>query len=400
MLRAKQPRISNRARKHLLVLNAGSSSLKFAVFEVSKKVGKQVLDGSISVQGNKSVLVYRPKGDRPLGDKNKTINYQTSYNLKNWWYYLYNVIKDFDIKYVGFRMVHGGEEFSDTVAINTNFLKKIKKYNKLAPLHNPMTLELIKLVKDTWPRTKMAASFDTAWYHNLPAAAYLYSLPISYYKKYHIRKYGFHGLSHQAATEHASKILNKKVNKLKLITCHLGSGGSITWYMDGRVKDTSMGFSPNEGLTMSTRSGDLPPSVIFYLAIEVGMSLAKISDILNKKAGLLGLAGLADLRDILLASGYKVAGYKNVLKFSKKQRQAAKVALDIYIYDIRRYIASYLAMSKNLDAIVFTGPVANNNTIRSMIMKGLQKPKGTKIILAPAGELINIADKTIKCLSK
>jgi len=381
--------------KHLLVLNGGSSSLKFAVFEVFKtltktQVSKQILNGSISLQGNKSVLKY----------KNKTINYQTSYNLKNWWQYILELLNDFDIKYVGFRVVHGGEEFSDTVSINSEFLQKIKKYNKLAPLHNPITLELIKLVKNTWPRTKMAASFDTAWYHNLPATAYLYSLPITYYKKYHIRKYGFHGLSHESATNYVARILNKPVNKLKLITCHLGSGGSISWYLDGQVKDTSMGFSPNEGLTMSTRSGDLPPSVIFYLVSEVGMSLAKISEILNKKAGLLGLAGLADLRDILLASGYKVAGYRNSLKFTKEQRQAAKLALAIYIYDIRRYIASYLAMSKKLDAIVFTGPVATNNTIRAMIVKDLQKPKGIKILLAPAGELINIAAKTIKCLSK
>jgi acetate kinase len=377
-------------KKHLLVLNAGSSSLKFAVFEYSRKINKQVLNGSIVTKGNKSILKY----------KNKTINYQTGYNLKNWWFYILDLLKDFDIQYVGFRMVHGGEEFVDTTKINTSFLNKIKKYNKLAPLHNPITLELIKLVKATWPRTKMSASFDTAWYSSLKPEAYLYSLPTTYYKKYHIRKYGFHGLSHESSTDYAAKIFNKKINKLKLITCHLGSGGSITWYIDGKVKDTSMGFSPNEGLTMSTRSGDLPPSVVFYLASQAKMSLASINDMLNKRAGLLGLAGMSDLRDVLLASGYKVAGYKNSLKFNKNQKQAAKLALNIYIYDIRRYIASYLAMSKKLDAIVFTGPVANNNIIRSMIMRGLQKPKHTKILLAPEGELINIASKTIKCLSK
>ncbi|MFA6308088.1 MAG: acetate/propionate family kinase [Patescibacteria group bacterium] len=377
-------------KKHLLVLNAGSSSIKFAVFEVANQINKSVLNGSLTLKDDKSILVY----------KNKRINYQSSYNLKNWWHYIYELIKDYEIKYVGFRMVHGGEEFSDTVVVNKDFINKIKKYNKLAPLHNPMTIELMKLVKETLPRTKMAASFDTAWYHSLPAVAYLYSLPIAYYKKYHIRKYGFHGLSHEAATNYAAKILDKKINKLNLITCHLGSGGSITWYVDGKVKDTSMGFSPNEGLTMSTRSGDIPPSVVFYLASEVKISLANISEILNKKAGLLGLAGLADLRDILVASGYKVSGYKSNLQFTKEQRQAAKLALEIYIYDIRRYIASYLAMSKKIDAIVFSGPVAANNTIRSMIISGLQKPKGIKILLAPEGEAINIALKTIKCLSK
>ncbi|MBT4516497.1 MAG: acetate/propionate family kinase [Candidatus Komeilibacteria bacterium] len=384
-------------KKHLLVLNGGSSSLKFTVFEVGKRLGKQILDGSISLHGEISVLKYKKTR---LVARQETINYQSGYNLKNWWIYILDLLKDYDIRYIGFRMVHGGEEFTDTVKINNSFLKKIAKYNKLAPLHNPITLELMKLVRQTWPRVKMSVSFDTSWHSGLKPEAYLYSLPISFYKKHHIRKYGFHGLSHEAATNYTAKLLNKKINKLKLITCHLGSGGSITWYLDGQVKDTSMGFSPNEGLTMSTRSGDLPPSVVLYLASELKMPLSKINTLLNKQAGLLGLAGMSDLRNILLASGYKVKGYKSSLKFSKEQKKVAKLALDIYIYDIRRYIASYLAMSKKLDAIVFIGPVAVNNTIRSMIMKGLQKPKGTKVLLAPEGESINIANKTIKCLSK
>ena len=384
-------------KKHLLVLNGGSSSLKFTVFEVGKRLGKQILDGSISLHGEISVLKYKKTR---LVARQETINYQSGYNLKNWWIYILDLLKDYDIRYIGFRMVHGGEEFTDTIKINNSFLKKIAKYNKLAPLHNPITLELMKLVRQTWPRVKMSVSFDTSWHSGLKPEAYLYSLPISFYKKHHIRKYGFHGLSHEAATNYTAKLLNKKINKLKLITCHLGSGGSITWYLDGQVKDTSMGFSPNEGLTMSTRSGDLPPSVVLYLASELKMPLSKINTLLNKQAGLLGLAGMSDLRNILLASGYKVKGYKSSLKFSKEQKKVAKLALDIYIYDIRRYIASYLAMSKKLDAIVFIGPVAVNNTIRSMIMKGLQKPKGTKVLLAPEGESINIANKTIKCLSK
>ncbi|OGY94264.1 MAG: hypothetical protein A2406_02075 [Candidatus Komeilibacteria bacterium RIFOXYC1_FULL_37_11] len=384
-------------KKYLLILNPGSGSIKFAVFELPKflikgqtRPGQKVLDGAISLVGNKSVLVYR----------NKKINYQTGYNIKDWWSYLYELLKDFDIKFVGFRLVHGGGEFFETTLVSSAFLKNIKKYNHLAPLHNPVTLELMDLVKDSWPKVKMAVSFDTAWYHKLPAVAYLYSLPISYYQKYNIRKYGFHGLSHEAAADYAAKVLNRNIDKLKLITCHIGSGASISWFMDGQVKDTSMGFSPNEGLTMSTRCGDLPPSVIFYLAKQLKLSLADISEIIDKKSGLLGLAGLADLRDVLLASGYKVSGYKNNFKFSKEQRQAAKLALDIYIYDISRYIASYLGMSKKIDAIVFTGPAAANNTIRGMILRGLQKPSGTKVILAPEGELINIANKTIKCLSK
>lgn len=377
-------------KKHLLVLNSGSSSIKFAVFEIEKTLGRQVLSGLLSLKSDKTVLVYNKK----------RINYQTGFDLKNWWNYIYQLLEDFDIRQVGFRMVHGGEEFSDTVRISNSFIGKIKKYNKLAPLHNPIALELIKLVRDTYPRAKMSASFDTAWYHHLPASAYLYSLPLKYYKKDNIRKYGFHGLSHEAATNYASKVLNKKLKDLKIITCHLGSGASISWYMNGQVKDTTMGFSPNEGLTMSTRSGDVPPSVVFYMADQLKLSLATISEVLDKKSGLLGLAGLADLRDVLLASGYKVSGYRNRLQLNKEQRRVARLALGVYIYDVRRYLASYLAMSQRLDAIVFSGPAALNPTVRSLVLKGLNRPKGSKIILAPDGELNNIANKTIKCLSK
>lgn len=384
-------------KKHLLVLNSGSSSIKFAVFEVTKTLGKQVLSGSLSLKSNKTVLSYKKT---LLTGRQEKINYHSGFNLKHWWDYLNDLLEDYNIGQVGFRMVHGGEEFSDTVKIDKIFIQKIKKYNKLAPLHNPIALQLIKLVKESYPRAKMSASFDTAWYHHLPAAAYLYSIPIKYYRESSIRKYGFHGLSHEAATNYAAKFLNKQTKKLKIITCHLGSGASISWYMDGRVKDTTMGFSPNEGLTMATRSGDVPPGVVFYMSEHLKLSLANISIILNKKSGLLGLAGLSDLRDVLLASGYKVSGYKNRLKLTKEQRRAAKLALDVYIYDIRRYLASYLAMSKKLDAIVFSGPAGLNPTIRSLILKGLNKPQGTKIILAPDGELNNIANKTIKCLNK
>ena len=380
--------------RHLLVLNNGSSSLKFAVFAVDKKLSKQVLSGSFSLLGNKSVLSYK------LGLKKFKINYQSAYDLSAWWKNLIPVLAKFDISYLGFRMVHGGEEFIDTAKIDNNFLNKIKKYKSLAPLHNPYTLELIDLAKKTWPRAKMAVSFDTAWYKDMPIAAYLYSIPIKYYQNCAIRKYGFHGLSHEAATIYVAKILGKKLSELKLITCHLGSGSSLTWYMDGKVKDTTMGFSPNEGLTMATRSGDLPASIIFYLYRELKIPLNKIEDIINNESGLLGLSGLADLREVMLSAGYKVADYKSSFKFSKEQRRASKLALDVYIYDIRRYLASYLAMSKKIDAIVFTGAVGANNKIRSLVLRGVNIPKNTKIIFAEEGEIKNLAEKTLRCLMK
>ena len=380
--------------RHLLVLNNGSSSLKFSVFAVDKTLGKEILSGSFSLSGQKSVLAYKQ------GFKKYKINYQTAYDLTVWWENLLAVLTKFDIAYVGLRLVHGGEEFVDTLAINNNVLAKLKKYNKLAPLHNPPALQLAFLAKKTWPRAKMAFSFDTAWHKDMPKEAYLYSLPLKYYKNYGIRKYGFHGLSHEAATLYAAKVLNKKLNDLKLITCHLGAGSSLTWFMDGKVKDTTMGFSPNEGLTMATRSGDLPASIVLYLAQEVKISLKEINFILNNQSGLLGLSGLADLRDLMLAAGYKIAGYKSSYKFNSEQRKMAKTALAVYIYDIRRYLASYLAMSKKIDAVVFGGTVAQNKDIRRLVLKGLNLPKGLKILIAPEGEMKNIAIKTIKCLKK
>ena len=378
-------------KKHLLILNVGSSSLKFAVFAIEKSLGKKVLAGGISLLSGKSVLTY----------KKTKINIATGYNLKTWWAYLEGVLENYDIRYVGFRMVHGGEEFKNTVKVDKQFLTKIKKYDKLAPLHNPASLELMNLVKDTWPRIKMSASFDTAWYQDLKPEVYLYSLPGKYYKQDKIRKYGFHGLSHEMATRYAADSLHKKINKFKAVTCHLGSGSSLTWYIDGKVKDTTMGFSPNEGLTMATRSGDIPASIVFFLADELKMSLTEIKQLLNKKSGLFGLAGMADLRDILLAAGYRVPGYKHKRKFSKIERQKAKLALSIYVYDIRRYLASYIGMSKKLDAIVFTGAVGiNSPIIRRMVMRNIVKPKGCRVLMAPEGEINNLAEKTYKCLLK
>lgn len=377
-------------KKHLLILNAGSSSLKFAVFEAGPKL-KESLSGSISLWGNKSVLTY----------KKTKINISTGFNLKNWWSYLEDLFGDYDIKYIGFRMVHGGEEYTDTIKISQQFLHNIKKYNKLAPLHNPITLELIGLVKNTWPNAKLSVSFDTAWYKTLQPEAYLYSLPLKYYQKDHIRKYGFHGLSHEAASQYAVKKLKKNIKSLNLITCHLGSGASVTWMLNGKVKDTSMGFSPNEGLTMSTRSGDLPASIVFYLAEELKLSLSRIKNLLNNESGLLGLTGTSDLREVLLRAGHKVIGYKKKRKYNLMERKQARQALDIYVYDVRRYIAAYLAMSKNIDAIVFSGSAgAKNSDLRKTILKGITKPKSCKILVAGDDENLNLANKTYQCLVK
>lgn len=382
--------------KHLLVLNPGSSSLKFSVFEIKEKnVGPLVFSGLIVEQGNRSVLFYQARGQK------QKINYSVGRNLKAWWQYIHDLLKDFDIDFVGIRVVHGGELYTNTVKVDRQFLANISQFNQLAPLHNPQSITLIKLVQATWPRTKIAASFDTAWYKDLAPEAYLYSLPLKYYQKHKIRKYGFHGLSHEIATDFAAKKLRLPLSQLSVITCHLGAGASITWYLKGKVKDTTMGFSPNEGLTMATRAGDVPASIALYLAQELKMSLPTIHKILNEQSGLLGISGLSDLRETLLACGYRVSGYKSSLKFTAEQKKRAKLALAIYTYDIKRYLASYIAMTPKLQAVVFTGTVGvNSPVIRKLVLKDLQIPKNCRIFVTPEGEMMSLAKKTLQCLAK
>jgi acetate kinase len=377
-------------KKNLLILNNGSSSLKFAVFEYDdKNLGRIILDGSYSAYNDKSLLVYQKN------NKKNQINYPLAYSATGAWQAIHEMLAKLDIQSVGIRVVHGGAEFKKSCKLDKTVVEKISKYNHLAPLHNKQSFELIKLVQATWPKVKIIASFDTAWFADLEPEAYLYSLPIKYYEKFGIRKYGFHGLSHEMACFYAAKKLNIKINKLSAISLHLGSGSSIAWLEAGRVKDTTMGFSPNEGLTMATRSGDLPATVALYLAQGCKMTLTEIDRLINQESGLLGLSGSADLREVLLAAGYKVSDYKSSYKYTNVQRKLAKQALAVYIYDIKRYLSSYLGMSKKPQAIIFTGVVGTNSAvIRSLVLKNLNLPKGCRVLIAPEGELKNIATKT------
>lgn len=382
-------------QKYLLVLNAGSSSLKFSLFSFQgKKVGALAGTGKVSRSHNACDFVYN------LGGKDKKLHFSHVFSVKSSWQYLHDVLVHYNIVYVGFRVVHGGEEFRQTVPVDKDVLLKIAKYNILAPLHNPPALELIRLAKATWPRLKMAISFDTAWYRDLRPEVYLYPIPRKFYSEHKIRKYGFHGLSHEQAVEFAGSKLKKPLNKLEVISCHLGSGNSISWFARGTVRDTSMGFSPNEGLLMSTRSGDLPPDVVLFLAEELKISLPRLRKILNEESGLLGLAGTADLREILLANGFKVAGFRSSWRFNARQKVLARLALQKYLASIRHYLAAYAGQAEHLDAVVFAGAVGNYSpVVRKLVLRHLQLPKYTKILISPGDENINIANKTLKCLA-
>jgi len=246
----------------------------------------------------------------------------------------------------------------------------------------------------------MSASFDTAFYKDMKPEQYFYSIPPKFYKQYKIRKYGFHGLSHEMAVKFVADKKKKPLSKTSVISCHLGAGASITWFDKGKVIDTTMGFGPNEGLTMGTRSGDISAAVVLFLASELKMSPDKISELLNKKSGIFGLMGYSDFRDLLTANGYKVKGYKVKRKWTVKQKQAARLALKIFIYDAKRYLASFAGMSQSLDAVVFTGAIGTHSAVtRKLITQGINLPKKCKILAMPNMEMINIANQTIKCLT-
>ena len=249
------------------------------------------------------------------------------------------------------------------------------------------------------PNIKNVAVFDTAFYKTIPNYAYLYAIPYKYYLDFGIRRYGFHGISHQFVTQEAEEKINKPLKKLKIITCHLGSGSSITATKFGQAVETSMGFTPLEGLTMGTRAGDIDPSVAFFLMRKLNIGIGEIEEILNKKSGLLGISGFSnDMRDIMIAAGYKIPGYKTPKKFNQKEKKLGKLALEMYVYDVVRYIGSYVTIMGGADYIIFTAGIGErNSTIRNIIMKKVRKtfPK-VKSLVIPTNEELMIAKQVKK----
>jgi len=283
--------------------------------------------------------------------------------LKNHKEALNEVIKilkqHFDLKKIScisHRVVHGGEEFKDTVLITEKILEKLEATSYLAPLHNPPAILGIKLMKELLPGKKNVAVFDTSFHSSIPEKAYLYGLPYEYYEKYKIRRYGFHGTSHKFVAKEAIDKLKKK--NAKIITCHLGNGASIAATLDGKSMDTSMGFTPLEGLVMGTRSGSLDPTIISFLSEKEKLTPKEVDNILNKKSGMLGISKLSsDMR---------------VLNDEYDKNKLAKIALDIYAYNVLKFIGSYAAVLNGIDAIVFTAGIGENDwRIRELVLENL-----------------------------
>lgn len=335
----------------VLVINAGSSSLKYQLFDMkNEEVLCSGIVERIGLDGAR--LVHKMNGKKYVKEqeiKDHKIALKIVLDIltdKD-----YGVISSMEeIDAVGHRVVHGGEMFSGSVFIDDKVMKALEDNIVLAPLHNPPNIMGIRAAKELLPDVPHIGTFDTAFHQSLPKKAYLYAIPIRYYQKYKIRRYGFHGTSHFYVSRRTAEILNRPIEEMKIITCHIGNGSSIAAVKYGKSVDTSMGFTPLEGLVMGTRSGDLDPAIVTFLQEKEHLSYKEINDILNKQSGILGLSeGLSsDMRDIENAA-------------LEDHNEVAKLALDIYDYRIAKYVGAYAAAMNGVDAITFTAGVGENS---------------------------------------
>ncbi|BAM47052.1 acetate kinase [Amphibacillus xylanus NBRC 15112] len=343
----------------VLSINAGSSSLKFQLIEMpGEKVLAKGLVERIGLENSIFGLSYGDKEDEQVLD---IPNHDKAVQLLLENLQASGVIKSLDeIDGVGHRVVHGGEKFSDSVLVTDEVLEEIEKVSELAPLHNPANITGIKAFKEVLPNVPAVAVFDTAFHQTMPAESYLYSLPYEYYEKYGIRKYGFHGTSHKYVSERAAEMLDEPLDRLRLITCHIGNGASVAAVENGKSIDTSMGFTPLEGVTMGTRSGSLDPALIPYIMDKTGKDVNEVLQVLNKESGMLALSGFSsDLRDIE--------------KEANEGNERAILALNIFADRIHQYIGSYASKMNGVDAIVFTAGIGENSVVvRKLILQGLE----------------------------
>ncbi len=346
----------------ILVLNCGSSSIKYQLIETKTNVAEA--KGVIERIGMSSaVLTHKPKDGEQIRivgeilDHTIALEYVIAVLLSP----NHGVLKDKnEIDAVGHRVVHGGETFSGSVLITDEVLRALKDNIELAPLHNPPNLKGIKAAKEHLPKIPQVGVFDTAFHSNMPPHAYLYGIPFKLYKRYKIRRYGFHGTSHRFVSQRAAELLDKPYDSLKIITAHLGNGGSMAAIKEGISIDTSMGFTPLEGLLMGTRSGDLDPSIIPYIMAKEELSIPDINTLLNKHSGLVGISGeSSDMREILQAV--------------EEGDRKAKYAYDVYTYRIKKYIGAYSAAMGGVDVIVFTGGIGENAfQVRADVCKDME----------------------------
>lgn len=345
----------------VLVVNAGSSSIKYQVFDMTDEsvLAKGLVD-RVGIPG--TTLEHKPTGKDEVVIKKDLPDHTAGMKLvlETLVHDEYGIMKSMDeIGAVGHRVVHGGETFANSVIIDDNVKKVIKDCFDIAPLHNPPNLMGIEACQALMPNVPHVAVFDTAFHQTMEPADYLYALPYEVYEKYHVRRYGFHGTSHLYVSHRAAEMLGKPYDECKIITLHLGNGASMAAIDRGKVVDTTMGFTPLEGLVMGTRSGDIDPAIVFFLMEKLGMNAQEANNYFNKKSGMLGLSGVSnDLRDILEAA--------------RSGNERAQLALDVYYNRVRGYIGKYIAKLNGCDCLVFTAGVGENGyDVREEICTGL-----------------------------
>ena len=346
---------------NVLVINCGSSSLKFQLINAkSEEVLAKGICERIGIDGR---LTYQPEG----GEKEKSEKAMPTHTeaiqfvieaLTNPETGVVNSLDE--IGAVGHRMVHGGEKFASSVVITDEVKKAVEECNDLAPLHNPANLIGVAACENLMPNTPMVAVFDTAFHQTMPPKAYMYGLPYEYYEKYKVRRYGFHGTSHSFVSKRAAEVMGKSYDEVKTIVCHLGNGSSVSAVLNGKCVDTSMGLTPLEGLVMGTRSGDIDPAIMEFIAKKENLDIEGVMEVLNKKSGVFGISGglSSDFRDLTDAMN---AGDKK-----------AKIAMDVFSYRVAKYIGSYAAAMNGVDDIVFTAGIGENDDyVREEVCKYL-----------------------------
>ncbi|NLJ95726.1 MAG: acetate kinase [Clostridiales bacterium] len=334
----------------VLVINCGSSSLKYQLIDSDTKEALAVgLCERIGLE--KGYLKHTPAGNDKIVIEAKMENHEIAVSMvinaltdKE-----HGVIKDLsEIDAVGHRVVHGGEKFASSVIITDEVVNAIEECNDLAPLHNPANLIGIRACQSLMKDVPMVAVFDTAFHQTIPAKAYLYGLPYEYYDKYKIRKYGFHGTSHSFVSNRMAKFCGLDINNSKIIVCHLGNGASISAVLNGKSIDTSMGFTPLSGLIMGTRSGDIDPSIIEYIANKENKNLDEIMHLLNKQSGISGMSGVS-------------SDFRDINKAMEEGNEQAQIAFDVFVYRVVKYIGGFVASLNGVDAIAFTAGVGEND---------------------------------------
>ncbi|MFZ5986293.1 MAG: acetate kinase [Bacillota bacterium] len=394
----------------ILVINTGSSSLKYQLIDMSNEtvLAKGVCD---RIGLEHSFLKHSSVGGEPIVIEKDLYNHKLAIqevidaltNDKT------GVIKSMsEISAVGHRVVHGGEKFHDSVIIDEEVMDAIKDCVELAPLHNPSNIIGIEACKQIMPDVPMVAVFDTAFHQTMPRHAYIYALPYDIYEKYKLRKYGFHGTSHKYVANRTAQMLGKPIESLKLISCHLGNGASICAVKNGKSVETSMGFTPLQGLCMGTRSGTIDPDIIKFLMDKEKMTVKDVSDFLNKRSGVLGVSGIS-------------SDFRDVQEAAESGNDRAMLALDIFCYRVKKYIGEYIAVMNGVDAVIFTAGIGENNDfVRRKVLSDLDflgikvdwdknKVKGKEIdistpdaavrtLVVPTNEELAIARETLKLI--